>query len=63
MGLGLYFVTGREIAHAKGEGQFYSWPFGGYAVRDDALVGSLAVWIVGCGLIGWAVARLAVRPR
>jgi hypothetical protein len=59
VGPALYFVTGRELARVKGEGRFYSVPFGGDTVDDAAIVGSAAVWMVGAFVLAW----LAVRPR
>ena len=55
-GLG-YFFAGSWIARARGAGHFFSVPFGGYAVTDNAVLSSLACWI------GLVFALLAVVFR
>jgi hypothetical protein len=42
-----YLFVGIGIARARNVGHFYSVPFGGYAVRDSALVSSLLAWTAG----------------
>jgi len=41
-----YFFLGITIARLRNEGHFFSFPFGGYAVRDEALLASAATWMV-----------------
>jgi len=43
-----YFFLGIALARIKGQGHFYSWPFGGYSVggSDSVLMTSLAFWII-----------------
>jgi len=41
-----YFFAGIEIARWRGVGHFLSVPFGGYAVSDNAVLASLACWVV-----------------
>jgi hypothetical protein len=57
-GLG-YFFSGIWVARARGIGHFFSVPFGGYAVTDDAIFLSLMCWI---GLV-FVPVGLAFRKR
>ena len=41
-----YFFIGIAIPRINGVGRFYSVPFGGYSVRDEFILMSVAVWIV-----------------
>lgn len=43
LGAMTYFFLGIAIARFRQEGHFYSFPFGGYAVRDEALLASVAI--------------------
>ena len=42
-----YFVSGIQVARARGRGQFHSLPFGGIEAGDDEMLASLAVWVMG----------------
>ena len=45
-GVFVYIVAGIVAARIRGEGHFYSVPFGGYSVSNDtATVGSIVIWI------------------
>ena len=57
-GLG-YFFSGIWVARARGIGHFFSVPFGGYAVTDNAVFLSLMCWI---GLV-FVLLGLALRKR
>lgn len=46
-----YFGTGIWLARERGIGHFHSVPFGGMSVGDMEIVSSVAVWIVGTGLV------------
>jgi len=41
-----YFFIGIAIPRINGVGRFYSVPFGGYTVRDESILMSLAAWFV-----------------
>jgi hypothetical protein len=43
LGAMTYFFLGIAIAQFRQEGHSYSFPFGGYAVRDEALLASVAI--------------------
>ena len=45
IGLGVYAFVGIATARVRGEGHFYSVPFGAYRVDDAALVASMVLWI------------------
>lgn len=60
VGLIVYIIAGIAAAAVRGEGHFYSIPFGGYSVSNNAaILASLFVWI---GLI-FGVLALVLRPR
>jgi len=46
-----YYGTGAWLARARGASRFYSFPFGGTSVGDLEIMQSVAVWIVGAGLV------------
>jgi len=52
-----YFWLGRHVAGVRGEGRFFSVPFGGERLGDGELAASLATWILVFGLVGWIGAR------
>jgi hypothetical protein len=54
-----YLFSGIWIARARGVGHFFSFPFGGYAVTDSALLSSLACWV---GLV-FVLLAVAFRGR
>jgi hypothetical protein len=54
-----YLFAGIEIARWRGVGHFFSVPFGGYAVSDSALLGSLASWVV----LFSAMIKLVLRSK
>jgi hypothetical protein len=56
-----YVWLGGHLARARGEGRFFSFPFGGYRLDDCAVALSVATWAVAAGLIAWGVARIATR--
>jgi len=53
-----YFVISIYAARAIGAGHFYSFPFGGYSVRDSNIVASTLFWVA-----AWATALHLVMPR
>lgn len=55
----LYGVVGILWARIRGRGRFFSVPFGGERVTDDALLVSVLVWIA---LVAGLVWR-ATRPK
>jgi hypothetical protein len=57
-----YLFAGIEIARWKGVGHFYSVPFGGYAVRDSALLASFACWVALVFVIVAVVLRRREKP-
>ena len=60
LGVGVYLVSGIVAAVVRGEGHFYSVPFGGYSASNDtALLISAAVWT---GLVFICLATI-LRPR
>jgi len=40
-----YLFSGIWIARARGVGHFFSMPFGGLMVTDNAIFGSLVGWV------------------
>ena len=54
-----YLFSGIWIARERGIGHFFSVPFGGYAVTDNAVSLSLACWV---GLV-FAVMFIGFRRR
>ena len=59
VGIIVYVFAGIVAARLRGEGHFYSMPFGGYTV-DNAPIGiSLALWIA----FAFAILAFALRPR
>jgi hypothetical protein len=54
-----YLFSGIWIARARGVGHFFSVPFGGYTVTDNAVFSSLTCWV---GLV-FALLFLAFRRR
>jgi cbb3-type cytochrome oxidase subunit 3 len=60
VGVIAYIIAGIAAAAIRGEGHFYSIPFGGYSASNDAAIfASLLVWI---GLV-FAVLAFVLRPR
>jgi len=58
-GIVAYIAAGIVAARLRGEGHFYSVPFGGYTV-DNAPIGiSLALWVA----FVFAVLAFVLRPR
>jgi len=57
-----YLWLGGHLARARGEGHFYSFPFGGFHVGDAEILLSAATWACVAGVAAYAGARL-VRPR
>jgi len=58
-GIVAYIAAGIVAARLRGEGHFYSVPFGGYTV-DNAPIGiSVALWIA----FMFALLAFALRPR
>lgn len=46
IGIIVYIVAGIAAARIRGEGHFYSVPFGGYTVSDNTAIGfSIVIWI------------------
>ena len=59
LGVFIYLFAGIVAARLRGEGHFYSVPFGGYTV-DNAPIGiSLALWIA----FVFAMLAFVLRPR
>jgi hypothetical protein len=54
-----YLFSGIWIARGRGVGHFFSVPFGGYAVTDNAVFLSLTCWV---GLV-FALLLVAFRRR
>lgn len=46
VGIVLYIVAGIAAARFRGEGHFYSVPFGGYGVDNWPIGASIILWIV-----------------
>jgi hypothetical protein len=60
VGIVLYIVSGIAAAAIRGEGHFYSVPFGGYTVSNNTALGaSLFLWIA---LVFVTLAAI-VRPK
>jgi len=53
-----YFIISMYAARLMGEGRFYSFPFGGFVIRDWNIMASTLFWVV-----AWAVALHLVVPR
>ncbi|MGH9662566.1 MAG: hypothetical protein ACRD96_28715 [Bryobacteraceae bacterium] len=59
LGLVTYFYASMGIARWRGEGRFYSVPFGGYTVRDLPLAASALFWMgLWFLIVYWIVRRL-----
>ncbi len=54
----LYDLLGGYLAEARGEGRFYSFPFGGSRIGDAEVFLSVASWAGLCGAAAYAMARL-----
>jgi hypothetical protein len=60
VGVIVYLIAGIAAAAIRAEGHFYSVPFGGYSVSNDAaILASLLLWI---GLVFVALSAV-LRPR
>jgi hypothetical protein len=57
-----YLWLGGRLARVRGEGHFYSFPFGGFHLGDAEILLSAATWILVAGLLAYACAR-RLRPR
>jgi hypothetical protein len=60
LGLIAYIGSGMIAAALRGEGHFYSVPFGGYTASNDAALASSALRWIGMGFISLAA---ILRPR
>ena len=59
IGVVIYIIAGIAAASLRGEGHFYSVPFGGYSASDNTSIAiSLLIWI---GLI-YLLLALLIRP-
>jgi hypothetical protein len=58
-GIIAYIVAGIAAARFRGDGHFYSVPFGGYTVDNGPIGTSVAIWIA----CSFAVLAFALRPR
>ena len=59
-GIVLYIVSGIAAAAIRGEGHFYSVPFGGYTVSNNTALGaSILIWIA---LVFITLAAI-IRPK
>ena len=59
IGIIVYIVAGIAAARMRGEGHFYSVPFGGFTISDNTAIGfSIVIWI---GLVFLALAGLFRR--
>lgn len=58
-GIIAYIIAGIAAAKVRGEGHFYSVPFGGYTVDNGPIVSSVVIWIA----FIFAVLAFVVRPR
>lgn len=59
-GIVLYIISGIAAAAIRGEGHFYSVPFGGYTVSNNTALGaSILIWIA---LVFVTLAAI-IRPR
>jgi len=46
VGIFVYIIAGIAAAAIRGDGHFYSVPFGGYSVSDNLAIGaSIVIWI------------------
>lgn len=46
VGIFVYIIAGIAAATIRGDGHFYSVPFGGYSVSDNLAIGvSIVIWI------------------
>ncbi len=54
-----YIIAGIAAARIRGEGHFYSVPFGGYTVDNGPIGASIVLWI----LLIFALLALVLRPR
>ena len=46
VGIVVYIIAGIAAAAIRGDGHFYSVPFGGYSVSDNLAIGaSIVIWI------------------
>jgi len=59
VGIVAYIAAGIAAARIRGEGHFYSVPFGGYTVDNGPLGASVVLWVA-VAFVGLAV---VVRPR
>ena len=60
LGVIVYIVSGIIAAHVRGDGHFYSVPFGGYTVSNNAaLITSTVIWIA---VVFFCLAAI-LRPR
>lgn len=60
-GIVSYIASGIVAAAMRGEGHFYSVPFGGYTVDNGPLEASCAIWIALCFALVTLVARKRAR--
>ena len=59
-GIITYIIAGIAAAAIRGEGHFYSIPFGGYSVSDNTAIGiSILLWIA----LVFTVLAFVLRPR
>lgn len=58
-GIIAYIIAGIAAAAIRGDGHFYSVPFGGYTIDNGPLVTSVALWIA----LVFAVLAFALRRR
>ena len=59
-GIFLYMVAGIIAARMRGDGHFYSVPFGGYSASDNVAIGfSLLLWMA----LVFALLTIVLRPR
>lgn len=58
-GIIVYIASGIVAARFRGEGHFYSVPFGGYTVDNGPIGASVALWIA----LIFAGLALLLRPR
>ncbi len=60
VGIFVYIIAGIAAATIRGDGHFYSVPFGGYSVSDNLAIGvSIVIWMV---MVFFILAGL-LRPR
>ncbi len=46
VGIFVYIIAGIAAASMRGDGHFYSVPFGGYSVSDNLAIGvSIVIWV------------------